>query len=625
MLSLDGEPADPAVAAAMSAAIDHRGPDGQGVWHEGPICLGHRHLAIRDLSSAADQPFHSACGKVVATYNGEIYNENELRDELERAHGLISRTTCDIELIPAGFLAWGLDLFDRLEGIFAIAIWDRTAQRLVLARDGFGVKPLYIQRDEKRLRFGSETKALLADTTWPAVFGAEQLHTLLALGHLGPAQSLIAGVEQLPPGSVRVVDQRTDRESIFWCPFRSPSPMTADGARDAVLDLLPEVVEQQLISDVPVGVLQSGGVDSTVVTLSLPESAQCSLFTVRFQDEDYDESGVAQDVAQIAGRHTQTIDLPEYGGTEHAFRQVVHYLDGETADASALAMFRLAERVREQVTVALSGDGGDELFAGYPTYAATRLAALIKPLAPGLSVLSQAARRLAGVRQERIPFWEIVARFCAGLSSAVPHTSWRRYLQSNDAEVLYGPGLRPLLEARADPLAGYAEAWHQARGNVLDRALLADQCYYLPADMLIKVDRCSMAHGLEVRVPLLDRRLAAIAASIPSSVLYPTMGPSKAVLRAAAAQLRAPTGAWRGRKRGFNVPINRLLATALHPLVDRLFGRDADIFVPYLKPDAARRLWRQHANGEINHNYALWTCLTFAVRREQLGSRVATA
>jgi asparagine synthase (glutamine-hydrolysing) len=234
-------------------------------------------------------------------------------------------------------------------------------------------------------------------------------------------------------------------------------------------------------------------------------------------------------------------------------------------------------------------------------------------------------RRIAGQAETRAPLTEKIMRFCLGCKAAVPHVTWRRYLQVSDAAALYGPLLAPLLEPDNDPLAGYAEGWRKAEGTAIDRSLIADQCYYLPADMLTKVDRTSMAYGLEVRVPLLDRRMAELAASIRASVLYPTGGPTKAVLRGAARRLGAPEPIVAAPKHGFNVPINRLLAGALRPLADRLCGADADVFAPFLRPDAVRKLWRRHKSRHIDHGYVIWTLLTLGVRRQQLGARLSDA
>ena len=627
LLTLDGRPADPQAARAMAHAIAHRGLDGEGLWHEGPIALSHRRLAIRDLSPSGAQPFHSACGRVVAVYNGEIYNEAPLRRELEQRFGLVSRSRSDAEIIPAGYLAWGLDIFNRIEGFFAIALWDRSESRLMLARDGFGIKPLYVQKDRTTLRFGSESKAPLADSSWRSSIRPERLHTLLALGHLGPADSLFEGVDQVPPGCIRIIEGDRDRNVTFWQPTRRPQNLSRAEGVDRLLALLPRIIDEQLVSDVPVGILQSGGIDSTLVTLTLPPDAKTPLFTVHFSEAGYDETGCARAVATRAKRPVIVVKLPDASEAEAIFRRVVHHLDGEVGDSSAFATFRLAEEVGRHVTVVLSGDGGDELFAGYPTYQADRLAAKLAPILHLLPMraIGLQARRMAGVGNARVGLMERVVRFCLGCVEPTPHVTWRRYLDPCDASTLYGPALSELLDAGIDPLAGYARALQNARGTIVDRALLADQRYYLPADMLLKVDRTSMAHGLEVRVPLLDRRVADLAASIPADVLMPRTGPSKAVLRGAASRLGAPPSVTKGPKRGFNVPVNRLLGTSLRPLADRLCGPDAGIFSPYLRPDAVREFWTSHKNGRVDRGYVIWTLLTFAVRREQLGTRLADA
>ena len=245
--------------------------------------------------------------------------------------------------------------------------------------------------------------------------------------------------------------------------------------------------------------------------------------------------------------------------------------------------------MRKHVTVALWGDGGDEFFAGYPTYRATLIAARLAPIVRLLPMrgVGRLIRKIAGQAETRVPLTEKITRFCLGCAAAVPHVTWRRYLQASYPAALDGPLLAPLLEPGNDPLAGYADAWHSAEGGTIDRSLIADQCYCRPADMLTKVDRTSMAYGLEVRVPLLDRRMAELAASICASALYLARGPTKAVLRGAARRLGAPEPIVTAPKRGFNVPINRSPAGALRPLAERLCGTEADVFAPF--PAAGRR------------------------------------
>jgi asparagine synthase (glutamine-hydrolysing) len=613
----DGRSVDPAVLDRMTDALAHRGPDGRGVWSEPGVGLGHRRLAIRDLSANGAQPFHSACGRIVVTYNGEIYNDRALARELERTHGFVRRTTCDTEILPAGWLAWGLDLFKRLEGIYALALWDREHRQLVVARDAIGVKPLYFADDGVTVRFGSEVKAFLADRGLSPRIGAQNVASLFALGYVDPQRSLLSEVGQLAPGTVRVFHADRASEHRFWVPERRARIHALPEARDAFVAQFRNVVSDQLVADVPVGVMQSGGIDSSLVSLALPPDADVRLFNVRFQDRAFDESRRVAELAKAAGRPVEFLDL-ETGEAEADFRGVVTAVDGALADSSALATFRLSRRIRQAATVALSGDGSDEFFGGYPTYRATALSKYLRPALsrPMWSRLGETLATRGGLASGRLGGLETPARLFLGLSLDVPHAAWRNYLHPWDRD-LYGPELRSL--NGYDPLGAYGRAFHAARGDEWDKALLADQRYYLPADMLVKVDRTSMAHGLEVRVPFLDRRIMDLAATLDRRLLATLGGKTKHVLRAAAEQLGAPPSVVGEPKRGFNVPMNRILAGGLRPLADRLLASEPDILAPYCVPERVRRMWQDHRDGRADRRYVIWTLLTFAVWREQTG------
>jgi asparagine synthase (glutamine-hydrolysing) len=247
----------------MTDALEHRGPDDVGIWCEGQIGLGHRRLAIRDLSAAGHQPQCDLGGRIFVSYNGEIYNDRALRADLERGFGFTFRSNCDTEIIPVGYLAWGEEIFERLEGMFAIALWDRAEQKLVLARDGIGIKPLFYSADENVVRFGSEIKALLADPDQSRRLSAEGVHRFLARGYCGPTSTTLEGIRQVPPGTVMTFTSRKEISRRFWQPKRQPYIRSVDDAVDGFLALWPQVVRDQLVSDVPVGILQSGGIDST--------------------------------------------------------------------------------------------------------------------------------------------------------------------------------------------------------------------------------------------------------------------------------------------------------------------------------------------------------------------------
>ncbi|MBN9061609.1 MAG: asparagine synthase (glutamine-hydrolyzing) [Rhizobiales bacterium 65-9] len=617
----NGAPADRALAEAMADRLRHRGPDAGGAWSERSIALSHRRLAIRDLSPAGVQPFLSACGRVVVVYNGELYNDRKLAERLRREAGFTPRTTTDTEIIPAAYLAWGDDAVGELEGIFSFALWDRERERLLLARDHIGTKPLYIADIGPTLFFGSEIKAILpALAARPRLSPPDVAH-MLALGYPAPTRATLLGMRQLAPGSFLIADREGVVEKSYWRPWRASDITDPEVARSAFIDEFKTVVSDQLISDVAVGSLQSGGIDSSLITMALPQERSIPLFSVRFPEASHDESSHVQALAAAAGREIRWIDMANDGAVADDFDACVLAADGQLADSSMLAAFRLCRLVRQHVAVALSGDGADEFFGGYPTYRATILAERYGPLAPRAlaSRLASAIKAVGGVSEKRIPKSELFYRFAYGFSQAAPHAAWRHYLADSERKALYGPALADELER--DALALYASEYDAASGGPADKGLLADQSFYLPADMLVKLDRASMAHGLEVRVPFLDRRIMELAGRMSSPLFFGEDGKStKLILRRALKALGAPSKIVSGAKRGFNVPVNLLLKGALRPLADRLLDRDADVFSPMLRSDGVRKIWRDHINGRRDEKYVVWTLLTLGrwIEKERL-------
>jgi asparagine synthase (glutamine-hydrolysing) len=627
----NGGPVDVAALARMTTELTHRGPDAEGSWYEGAIGLGHRRLSIRDLSPLGAQPMADASGRIVASFNGEIYNDGSLRRELEGEHGVRFRSHSDTEVIPYGFLAWGPRVFERLEGIFAIALWDRSDQTLWLARDAIGTKPLFYEATAERLLFASEAKSIFAARGGVPAYDPAGLHTFLAAGHAGPARSIYAGLNQVAPGTVIRWDAHGVAETRFWRPTRCGDISDPHEAIDRLRRTLAEVVQSQLVADVPVAVLQSGGIDSTLVsmaaakTLPFGNDARPTLFTATFRERSHDESDLAKLVAGELRLDHRLVTIDEGGDVEGDVLRCIHFCDGALADTGTLAFFRLSRAVSKQVSVVLSGDGGDEFFAGYETYAATRIAARVAPFVPR-AMVAAAGRFLYGVAprsEERLPPAALAARFMLALGdrSGAPHARWRRLVQKFLLPGLYGPALAELAET--SPYTEYDAAFEAAQGGLLDRALLADQQFHIQS-VLAKTDLMSMAHGLEVRVPLLDRRVMDLAGRLAIDLLNPPGGPTKCVLRNLAKAMGAPPAVISGRKRGFNVPIARLLRRDLRAVCDGLFVQDADLLAPFLRPDGLRRLWAAHRDGEADHAFALWPLLTLAAYRSGRATAAST-
>lgn len=617
-LALDGEQADAEVVVRMTRAVAHRGPDGEGLWTSGPVAFGHRRLAVRDLSEAGRQPMLDAAAEICVTYNGEIYNDRALREQIARQCGYRFRSSCDTEILPIGWRLWGEALFDRLEGMFAVALWDGRDGSLVLARDGVGIKPLFYAEHDGRLYFASEIKGILAAGAFRPSLDYRAFHEYLASGYTAPDSSLAAEVRQVPPGSLIRLrpGERTARR--FWAPRRAP---THTDEREAV-ELLQSTFEQVAIdmraSDVPMGLMLSSGIDSTVIALSGAPGLPC--FTASFREASHDESAAAQRVAALSGNEWSQVTVDDQTDLAGDFEAMVHHLDGQLADSSALAHFGISRAIAQKVKVALAGDGADEFFGGYPTYRASLLAARIEGIAPkraARAVAEGISRVFGGADESRVPWHEKLVRFLRGLSTSYgdPHPEWRRIAFDSVLPGLYAPRMQWLLSE--DPLLAYRRQVREARGELIDRCLLADQTYYLPADMLVKVDRMSMAHGLEIRVPFLDRRVMDLAGSMHSALLLGPSGTTKRVLRSLAQTLGAPDDLVRAGKKGFNVPVAGLLRGPLRRLSDHYFHRDLSVFEPMLAPDRVRALWREHAERRRNHGYLLWALLTWGVWQER--------
>jgi asparagine synthase (glutamine-hydrolysing) len=362
-------------------------------------------------------------------------------------------------------------------------------------------------------------------------------------------------------------------------------------------------------------ILQSGGIDSSLISLAVGRrGAKTPLFTASFHERTHDEVDLARQVAAAASLPHRVVPAESAADLCDTFRSVVYHFDGQCADTGALGFYSLSRAVREHSTVVLSGDGGDEFFCGYETYAATRIAEIFRHLVPPVSArwMGRLAYRMDAVNEGRLPMTMVAGRFALGLGEggSRPHLEWRRLLPAFLADVVYGPGMKGL--AKISPYRAYA-AYYDGVGtnDVLDRAMLADQRFHLQS-VLTKVDAMSMAHSLEVRVPLLDRRVMELAGRLSLRLLNPRCGPPKRLLRVLAQRLGAPPSVTKARKKGFNVPIARLLRHELRPIGDLVLDRNADILSPYLKPDVVRGMWRAHRDRQANHAFALWPMLTLA-------------
>jgi asparagine synthase (glutamine-hydrolysing) len=608
VLHLDGSPVETAVLHRMGAALRHRGPDAEGIRedHAGAPAIGlvHRRLSIIDLSPAANQPLGGEDGRVQVMLNGEIYNFQELRASLEKNHTF--RTHGDTEVIAHGYEDREEGIVPLLDGMFALAIWDARRRRLVLARDSFGKKPLYYWSDARRFVFGSEIKALLAAGV-PAEMADEHLGEYLAFGYVPTPATFFKGIRKLPPASLMVVDaQGPSAPRAYWDlaypPEGAAAEVSLDAAAERVRELLSSAVRKRLVSDVPLGVLLSGGVDSSAVAafMSRLVPGRVKTFAVGFEGDAYfDERPHAAQVARHLGtRHHESAVAPH---AAELLETLLHHHDEPFGDSSALPTYLVAREARREVTVALNGDGGDEVFAGYDKFWAALLARRIP--GPLRTLLRAAARALPEGAHHHGPLKRL-RRFAdkAGRPEVERIAGWSLFFDLPEIDAL----LRGRVEG--DVLASYREALGRCEGrSLLSRLLYLNARTYLLDDLLPKMDRMSMAHGLETRSPFLDRSLAEYVATLPDS--FKRAGRHGKVVLKKAVEGLLPSATLRRKKHGFGVPLGAWFRGELRPLVqDTLMGGSR--VGRRLEPTVIRRIFDDHVTGRADRGHQLWTLLT---------------
>jgi asparagine synthase (glutamine-hydrolysing) len=616
------------VVRRMMAAQRHRGPDDAGCHLEPGVGLGFSRLAILDLSPAGHQPMTNEDGALWLVFNGEIYNFRDLTPALERA-GHRFRSRCDSEVILHAYEEWGGACLERLNGMFAFALWDRRRRELLLARDRLGVKPLYYWSDGRTLAFASELKALLAHPDVPRALDRQALVSYLLHEYVPSPRSIFAGIRKLPAGHVLRVPldgAARGRATEEWRPERYWDVRFGGGENgrtrsdeeyaDELRGLLRAAVARRLVSDVPLGAFLSGGLDSSSVVALMAElgGERPRTFAIGFEETSFDELRYAERVAHhFDTDHHVAILRPD---AHELIATVAEYLDEPFADASALPTYLVARMAREHVTVALSGDGGDELFAGYDWYGARWMAAA------SVDRLPDGLRARLGALAARIPpgpakkgALNVARRFLEGaaLPPELQHTRWRTFWSAGELDALLVDD--GMLELAGDFAATRALLADSGSRHPLDQQQYADIKDYLPDDILFKVDRMSMAVSLEARGPFLDYTLVEFAARLPPGLRWRGLD-SKRLLRLAMRK-NLPPDILRRRKLGFNIPYKHWLRGDLRDLMlDALaparLGQQA-IF----RPAAVERLVREHLDGTRDHAHKLWQLLMFQLWAER--------
>ena len=609
--SISGRPTiDPTRLGAMTNSLLHRGPDEAGSEVCDGVALGMRRLSIIDLEGGS-QPLYNEDHSVRVVFNGEIYNYRELRRSLEaRGHRLLTQT--DGEVIPHLWEELGPRFPSVLNGMFAIAVHDVRARRVALVRDHFGIKPLYHSLVDGRLVFGSEVKALLASGIVPRELDIDALGEFLSWEYVPAPRTLLRGVRKLLPGGMLELDLSSGmvQESAWWEPpaanGRADLPANEREWEEAVDAKISEAVQRQLISDVPLGAFLSGGVDSALVVAAM---GGAQTYSIGFDDPTYDETGWSRQVAKHLGvNHTIEVIRPD---AMALFAGLMRYMDDPIADFSIFPTYLVSQVARREVKVALSGDGGDEVFGGYETYAAQSAARLWGRLP---SAARETATRLFTARvrptASKKGLVNTALRFLEGTGHdpRLGHARWRLFVGEGLRQELFTP---EALAAMPTPVGDHVFrlADQAGRRGDVDRALYVDLRSYLADNCLVKVDRMAMACSLEVRVPLLDPELVALSFRLPER--FKVAGRQTKVLLKQLAARHVPAECVYRRKQGFSVPMKHWLNQEFRALANDLLAPDRLRQEGIFRVNTVERLKAEHARGEQNHSHVLWALMVF--------------
>lgn len=615
---------NPEVLDRMVDSLQHRGPDDRGC-HIEPIAndaaairpgvaLGFRRLSIIDIAGG-HQPMCNEDGSVWMVFNGEIYNYQDLHRRLEGS-GHRFRSKSDSETILHLYEDLGTKCFEHLNGMFSIAIWDRNKRQLILARDRLGKKPLYYQFQNQQLIFGSELKALTHCPDFKREISPAAIDKFLTYQYVPHPHSIYQHTQKIPPGHFAIFRDNTCTVTNYWnVDWSNEISISRSEACQQVNELLRDSVRLRLRSDVPLGAFLSGGVDSSLIValaqqqLLGDKQQPIHTFSIGFHEADFDESKYARQVAQwTRSEHHEYKVAPD---AVDILDDLVEHYDEPFGDSSAIPTWYLCQQTRKHVTVALSGDGGDELFAGYDRYRALWLSRWFDRLIPAAPILGSRAFQGLPTSHNQRSFLRRLQRFGEALNQPLArrYMNWVQIFSERMRVDLYSDAFVEQLPDE-DPFEFFEAAWKQV-GNrdLISKSSLADLVTYLPCDLMTKVDIASMAHGLECRQPLLDYRLVELAASLPAKLKFHS-GKGKYLLRDTFGDL-LPRQIWTRKKMGFGVPIARWFQNELRELTEsRLLGNDARCHM-YFRPEALTKMVEQHMSGKTNHCYRLWNLLFF--------------
>ncbi len=585
-----------------TATLIHRGPDQQGVFQSNFLSAGAARLKIIDLQGG-NQPILSEDGDYGIAFNGEIYNHLEVRRELEGlGHRFESHS--DTETVLRAFMQWDKDCFAKLRGMFGVALWRKSEQRVVLARDRMGIKPLYIARRGEDLFFGSELKAIFVHPEIERRLSMEGLDCYLSLNYVPCPWTLVEGIEKLPPGYwLEWQDGKVSSKAYWTLPFTRPEEYTLETAKQELDRLLTDSVREHMISDVPLGIWLSGGMDSTTILhyAAKATTAQLKTFSISFKGRSFDETKFIHRAVSRYGTDHEELDLTPEQDLCGAIEEFAYYSDEPSADAGSLPVWFLSKLCKSKTTVALSGEGADELFGGYITCRADMLAVWARRVPARIRKAGLQAADFLPVSDEKISFEYKVKRFLEGslLSPSHAHVHWNGTFSEKEKQALLKRKLPKSFHAllkQVDTLPNTKDA--------LARHLWFDQCYYLADDILVKSDRMSMAHSVEVRPPFLDHRIVEFAAKLPANLKI-RGAKQKFVLR----ELRKdilPASMLAGKKTGFDIPAHEWLRGPLQPMLREAIRYGVTEYGEVFEKSVVERVLARHLARKANLGYHLW-------------------
>jgi asparagine synthase (glutamine-hydrolysing) len=602
---------DPALVERMKALLVHRGPDDHGSYVADGISLGHRRLSIVDLSDSGRQPLSNEDGSVWITFNGEIYNHAQLRAVLE-GKGHVFRSRSDTEAIVHAYEEYGLDFVKHLTGMFALGIWDARQKRLVLARDRLGIKPLYYTSSGTRVRFASEIKALLVDPLVPRKLSSQGLFDFMGYEFVPAPDTLFEGIRKLLPGCLLVADPQGVRHLRYWT--LEKQEIEPSGAQ--LLDILERACADHTMSDVPLGAFLSGGIDSSTVvsflSRSTPEPLQT--FALGYRERSFSEFEYARQVADHFGTRHKELLIPPVDAA--AIERSVWHLDEPTTDPSNLPFMLICEEARRHVKVCLSGDGSDELLMGYDRFRASKAAAgLARIPVPFRNRLYRAIINRIRDDEHKKGARNVLKRFLQGaiLPAEGEHIRWQYFMDPGQTSQLFeGEWLRTVDTDPFAPVKRWSQSAPDDRGA---REQFVEINTVLPDSVLMKVDKMSMACGLEVRPPFLDHRVVEFCYSLPSNLKlrgFTTKWLLKDVMRS-----RLPPGIATRSKQGFSIPMKNWIRGELLELTrDEVFS--SRLIAEHFRKDTLERYWHEHQQRQHNHSHLFWGLLNLSLWERRL-------